>query len=305
MALIKCNECGKEISDKADKCPNCGCPVNKQPYTVTINNTVVNIDSIWRNNSNQKDFINYIKKTYKLNDSSCLDIYNKYIQYTGITPKNVKKKDSVLSILATIFSLLVCTSPIAFVLALVDLCMNDKNKRHIGSWFAIIVAIILSFIFLFDNTHEKENETEPTTEITTEATTEATTEEKVELQEPEETEEEYRESCQEYKFKDVLRNPEDYVGKRVKITIQISSVHEESILNATKYYFGYSENEYGYYGDCYAIFDERENLDPKLLSEDVITVYGEIAEPEYTSSLILNSEEVFSIKMKYVDLIDE
>lgn len=29
MALIKCNECGKEISDKAKTCPNCGCPVNK------------------------------------------------------------------------------------------------------------------------------------------------------------------------------------------------------------------------------------------------------------------------------------
>lgn len=24
MALIKCNECGKEISDKAEMCPNCG-----------------------------------------------------------------------------------------------------------------------------------------------------------------------------------------------------------------------------------------------------------------------------------------
>lgn len=28
MAMIYCNECGKEISDKADKCPHCGCPVN-------------------------------------------------------------------------------------------------------------------------------------------------------------------------------------------------------------------------------------------------------------------------------------
>lgn len=27
MALIKCPECGKEISDKATACPNCGCPV--------------------------------------------------------------------------------------------------------------------------------------------------------------------------------------------------------------------------------------------------------------------------------------
>lgn len=29
MALIKCSECGKEISDKATTCPNCGCPINK------------------------------------------------------------------------------------------------------------------------------------------------------------------------------------------------------------------------------------------------------------------------------------
>ena len=27
MALINCSECGKEISDKAVACPNCGCPV--------------------------------------------------------------------------------------------------------------------------------------------------------------------------------------------------------------------------------------------------------------------------------------
>lgn len=27
MALIKCPECGKEISNKAASCPNCGCPI--------------------------------------------------------------------------------------------------------------------------------------------------------------------------------------------------------------------------------------------------------------------------------------
>lgn len=29
MALIKCPECGKEISDKAVSCPNCGCPLKE------------------------------------------------------------------------------------------------------------------------------------------------------------------------------------------------------------------------------------------------------------------------------------
>lgn len=27
MALIKCPECGKEISDKASNCPSCGYPI--------------------------------------------------------------------------------------------------------------------------------------------------------------------------------------------------------------------------------------------------------------------------------------
>lgn len=31
MALIKCSECGKEISSKATACPNCGCPIKNHP----------------------------------------------------------------------------------------------------------------------------------------------------------------------------------------------------------------------------------------------------------------------------------
>jgi hypothetical protein len=29
MVLIKCPECGKEISDRAASCPSCGCPTNQ------------------------------------------------------------------------------------------------------------------------------------------------------------------------------------------------------------------------------------------------------------------------------------
>ena len=29
MSLIICTECGKEFSDKAPACPNCGCPTSE------------------------------------------------------------------------------------------------------------------------------------------------------------------------------------------------------------------------------------------------------------------------------------
>ena len=30
MALIRCSECGRDISDRASNCPGCGCPVNQR-----------------------------------------------------------------------------------------------------------------------------------------------------------------------------------------------------------------------------------------------------------------------------------
>lgn len=36
MALIKCEECGKEVSDKAASCPNCGAPIASKVEDIMI-----------------------------------------------------------------------------------------------------------------------------------------------------------------------------------------------------------------------------------------------------------------------------
>lgn len=41
MALIKCPECGEEVSEKALACPKCGCPINQtesEPQKVVVDN---------------------------------------------------------------------------------------------------------------------------------------------------------------------------------------------------------------------------------------------------------------------------
>lgn len=38
MALINCPECGKEISDRARECPNCGYPINEYVLEQKIKN---------------------------------------------------------------------------------------------------------------------------------------------------------------------------------------------------------------------------------------------------------------------------
>lgn len=36
MALINCPECGKQISDKANSCPNCGYPMASNPTSIKV-----------------------------------------------------------------------------------------------------------------------------------------------------------------------------------------------------------------------------------------------------------------------------
>ena len=249
-------------------------------------------------------FGGYVKKNY----AKCENC-GEYFESPEI---KVEKKQSALGIVALVLSISVVFSVFGFILGLIDIIKDNKTKNHTCS----IIAMALTSIFLFasfilSNGENSESNQEQATQKVEQVSSEPEkdsdpTEEKV-AEVPKETEEEYKDSCKSFKYKDVLRNPSDYVGKRAKIEIEISSVHEESLFNAGKYYFGYSKHEeYDMYtGDMYAVFDNRYDTSLKLLSEDIIVVYGEIAEPEYTSSIIVNSEELFCIDMKYVELISE
>lgn len=172
-------------------------------------------------------------------------------------------------------------------LAILKFMKKNTSELKIVMKCSAIACGIFVFLFTIAPREETETLTEPTPV----------------LQEISESREDYIYSCEEYKYKDILRNPESFKGKRIKIKLQISSVHEESFLQS-KYYFASAENEYGFYGDTYAVYDEREN-GIKLLESDIIYVYGEIDGTVHTSSLILKSQELVSIKMKYSELIQQ
>lgn len=122
MSLIICPECGKEFSDKAAACPNCGYPIE------SINN---NVDDAVQQESSQKK--------------------------SKRSKKNVKKKDSPIAIVAaalilvTIFPLpaflaffLILT---AIILCLIDLGIHDKKYNHISCFFMLVIAIMF-FIYV-------------------------------------------------------------------------------------------------------------------------------------------------------------
>ena len=59
MSLIKCPECQKEISDKAEKCISCGYPIKTPDFVVkfktpTLPNAIVRVNFIFYNNATRE-----------------------------------------------------------------------------------------------------------------------------------------------------------------------------------------------------------------------------------------------------------
>lgn len=109
--LMKCTKCGKEMREGREK-------VGIE-NGVAVYNTFAHCD-----NCNQKVNLDTLKKSKE------------------------PKKNSTLSVWACALSLFGCTSLIALILAVVDLCKNDKTKKHIGSWFALIMCTLYLIVFV-------------------------------------------------------------------------------------------------------------------------------------------------------------
>ena len=67
-----------------------------------------------------------------------------------------KKKQSTLSILSVVFTLIGLTIPVAIILAIIDIVKGDKNnKNHSGSWFSIIFSVIVIFVYFLGGQNEE------------------------------------------------------------------------------------------------------------------------------------------------------
>lgn len=139
MALINCKECGKEISDKADRCPNCGCPVS---YSVENREQEIN-------HNEQKEW--------------------KPTATAETNKKQPKMKNSVLSLVAFLISFFGCgcISIVGTIIAIIDLKSNDKSKKHDLSVAAIIIMVVWWFLVILFFAYSDDSSNQTTTDDTT------------------------------------------------------------------------------------------------------------------------------------------
>lgn len=85
-----------------------------------------------------------------------IDIIEQNQKHTNQQNAPQKKKQSTLSILSVVFTLLGLTIPVAIILAIIDIVKGDKNnKNHSCSWFSIIFSAIVILAYFLGGQNEK------------------------------------------------------------------------------------------------------------------------------------------------------
>ena len=303
-----CQKCGKELNDDFQVCPYCG-------------------GQIIRNvNTNQQQF----QQTPQMPQSGSYSYGNgQYAQ--------PKKNSGVLGILSLIFGIIgMATSCLVIgiipaisgiVLGIIGIAKKNGKGKGIAGIVCGIIGVIIFLIMMSSNDSSTTDSPQLTPEVNVESQIEEnekkdTKSETAEKEEPEKTDTENKEgasakadckafidSCEKFDYKKIARNPDDYIGKNFKVTVQIYSKSEGGLFTES-YMKAYTDDGSGYYFDkMIYVFDEQgENSDDyvKVLENDIITVYGTFEGMEDTTNM-LNGEKSkdVALHMKYAKLVSE
>lgn len=280
MSMINCKECGKEISDQAEKCPNCGCPVQQK---TTENNT-----SKTQSPDSKKDKVSGLSiAALVFSILGCTFFIGIILAVIDLCKKDGRKKT------CSIIALVICG--IWLVIVTASRSKNDSSNQ---------TAAVSSTQTISEQktTTQADEEPEPTEAPTPEPTEEPTPEPT-----PAESKEEFIASCQEIPYKTLARTPDEYIGTRIVLTVKVEQILQGGFFDSNEYYRVYTNDEYDFWaGDEYFMYDFRPDDAMKILQDDIITVYAEFSGTEsVTRALTGTTEEVPAIKVYYLDLIAE
>ena len=87
MALIICDECGKQISDRASACIYCGCPIERE-----INNNIVTSDSVRQDTKN--GIYSVVISEFEESRSTVVSIIKEYMDFSLTDAAEYVKRNS-------------------------------------------------------------------------------------------------------------------------------------------------------------------------------------------------------------------
>lgn len=134
MALIKCQECGKEISDNAESCPNCGNKdilINKKKYSSQIKTG--SIVSLIANSLVILLLIGFLVMCFNIPDTPN-NTGGTHIQIS-LTPETITGIPLLCFLLSIILAI------VNFILVIIFLCKKINNVK-LYKWLLLLFSIV-------------------------------------------------------------------------------------------------------------------------------------------------------------------
>lgn len=116
--------------------------------------------------------------------------------------------------------------------------------------------------------------------------------------EPKMTKSEFIDSCKEISYKDLKRNPDNYEGENIVVTVRVEQVVDDSDIRA---YSGENEEPEWWFDNEYLLRDQRE-LGDNIIEDDIVKVYGTYLGMETVYRVIGGQDEVPAIAIKYAEI---
>ena len=123
---------------------------------------------------------------------------------------------------------------------------------------------------------------------------------------PEISESAYKAQCRQMDYKELCRHPDKYKGTKVTVKVRVAQIVDANIFGTRKAWRTYSDNSgYGFYDDEYYMLDKRVSNAVKVLTDDIVVVYGEFTGLEtVTRALTGTTDELPRIEVRFADLAE-
>lgn len=287
-----CTNCGGSIQEDQNFCPYCGLKIDQ------------NLQNDIKSAVNKETAVNHIIETNAEKNANSNSLSN----------TTCKRRSTALSIIAFVFSFTSILSPIAIVLAIIDLIKN-KGRRHGFSIAALIIGCLLSFVIVIGivetskvvstsnstnnlSVSATDRQTSKKTPKATTATPRATNKPTSVPTPTVDPKEQFVNSCEVVVYQEVERSPNSFKGKNIHIEGKIVQVLEGWFDTVT---YRVATNKNGR-DDVWYVTYSRQSDESRVLEGDYVTIYGVCNGIETYRTVLGSSITIPAIKAKYIEV---
>ena len=126
---------------------------------------------------------------------------------------------------------------------------------------------------------------------------------KTEAEIKEEEKNTFKASCQRYTYEEISRNPDAYKGKPAVFTGEVIQVQEQKMAPyiVATLRVDVTKNEYGWYEDTIYVTYVFPEGDPRILEDDIITMYGTLNGLKSYTSILGATITIPEFTAKYIE----